>query len=447
MTNTNMQDFKFEEEIDQFIMHLDSQAEVMPLVMSLLSTRLIQESKCLDKFITKHDLANNLKESELDEDNEVDDENSIFIPQNLLKNFVDLTQKIETSELAYNLMPANFIVSFVSQYDAYLGRLIQTVFHVKPELLNKSEKNLLFSDLLAFNSIDDAKQYIIEKEVESVLRDNHSKQFKWLESNLKMTLTKDLPSFKDFIEITERRNLFVHCNGVISRQYIDVCNQNGVKELENLKLGDKLQVPPAYFSKCYSVLFEIGVKLGHVLWRKLLPEQLEDADNHLNNVCFELLKKGHNKLALNLLTFATDTLKKHFNQEILLIFTINKALAYYLSDKKEKSKEILSKTDWSATGQNFKLAVAILTEENEKALEIMRVIGSNEDVISKESYLDWPLFKEIRETKEFKKLFNEIFKEEMVFVESKPKGLEEILLEHQSLKKEIEEEKKAANNV
>ena len=447
MTNSNMQDFKFEEEIDQFIMHLDSQAEVMPLVMSLLSTRLIQESKCLDKFITKHDLSNNLKESELDEDNEDDDENSIFIPQNLLKNFVNLSQKIETSELAYNLMPANFIVSFVSQYDAYLGRLIQTVFHVKPELLNNSEKNLLFSDLLEFNSIDDAKQYIIEKEVESVLRDNHSKQFKWLESKLKMTLTKDLPSFKDFIEITERRNLFVHCNGVISRQYIDVCNQNGVKNLENLKLGDKLQVPPAYFSKCYSVLFEIGVKLGQVLWRKLLPDQLEDADNHLNNVCFELLKKGHNKLALNLLTFATYTLKKHFNQEILLIFTINKALAYYLSDKKEKSKEILSKTDWSATSHNFKLAVAILTEENEKALEIMRVIGSNEDVISKESYLDWPLFKEIRETKEFKRLFNEIFKEEMVFVESKPKGLEEILLEHQSLKKEIEEEEKAANNV
>lgn len=227
-----------------------------------------------------------------------------------------LNEKVEITDLAYNLLPINFVVSFVSQYDAYLGGLIRTMFISKPEFLNSSEKNILFSELIKFESIEEAREFIIEKEVESVLRESHLKQFKWLENKLGITLRKDLPSFSEFIEITERRNLFVHCNGIISRQYLEVCKENDVKNIDKAKLGQKLNANPGYFNKCYMVLFEIGVKLGQVIWRKLQPDDIESADAHLNNVCYQLLIKGHNRLALKLLTFATDTLKKHHDQEM-----------------------------------------------------------------------------------------------------------------------------------
>jgi hypothetical protein len=349
--------------------------------------------------------------------------------------------------LALDLLPVNFIVSFVSQYDAFLGRLIKTIFHHKPELLNNSEKNLLFSELLKFKSIDEAREFVVEKEVESVLRDSHLKQFKWLENKLNIPLRKDLPSFSSFIEITERRNLFVHCNGFVSRQYIEICKENSVDDIEKVTLGEKLKVTPAYFGKCYSVLLEIGVKLGQVIWRKLLPEQLEDADDHLNNVCFELLKKGHKKLALNLLTFATETLKKHHNQEIMCIFIINKALAYYLSDKKKEASKILSGHDWSAASDKFKLAVSVLNEDFENAIILMKSIGKNNDIIPKEAYQEWPLFTEFRKRDDFKETFKEIYKEDLLFLEKKPKSLEEIVDEIKEMKKETDKEKTAANNV
>src|SRR5690606_4970742 len=187
--------------------------------------------------------------------------------------------------------------SFVSQYDAYLGGIIRTMFLSKPEFLNSSEKNILFSELIKFESIEEAREFIVEKEVESVLRESHLKQFKWLENKLGITLRKDLPSFSDFIEITERRNLFVHCNGVISRQYLEVCKENNVKNIDQAKIGQQLIASPEYFNKCYMVMFEIGVKLGQVIWRKLQPDKLEDADTHLNNVCYALLTKGHFRLA------------------------------------------------------------------------------------------------------------------------------------------------------
>lgn len=434
-------------EIDGFIKHIEAQANIFPLVMNLISTKLEQESKHVDQFIK----SNKFQEKEA-EDNSTDEsekngkEIKLLIPFEKVKDFIKINEDVSATALAYDLLPVNFIVSFVSQFDAFIGGLIRTMFYVKSEMLNSCEKNILFSELLTFKSIEEAKEYIIEKEVESVIRESHLKQFKWLEGKLNITLRKDLPSFNDFIEITERRNLFVHCNGVVSRQYIENCKENGVENIEKIELGQQLKVDPKYFSKCYSILLEIGVKLGHVLWRKLQPEQIEDADSHLNNICYDLLIKGHYKLALNLLSFATDTLKKHSDQEMICIFTINKALAYYLSGKKEEAKKILVKQDWSATSDKFKLANAILLEDIKVAIELMHSIGNSNKHITKNAYREWPLFKEFRAKEPFKEAYREIFKEDFIYEEKKPKDFDEILIELKKSKEQAEKEKVAINN-
>jgi hypothetical protein len=426
-------------EIDRFIKHIEAQADIVPLVMGLLNVKLLQESRHVDKFI---------KDNSLQQDNQDEEsKGNLLIPGDKIREFIELTEKVDTTTLANDLLPINFVVSFVSQYDAYLGGLIRTIFLTKPEFLNSSEKNILFSELIKFESIEEAREFIVEKEVESILRESHLKQFKWLENKLGITLRKDLPSFSEFIEITERRNLFVHCNGVISRQYLDVCKENDVKNIDKLKLGQKLIAKPTYFNKCYMVLFEIGFKLGQVIWRKLQPEDIENADKHLNNVCYQLLIKGHNKLALNLLTFGTDTLKKHYDQETVCILTINKALAHYLSDKKEECKKVLAKHDWSATSDKYKLATAVLEENYSKAIELMKSIGNSNSHVNKDAYKEWPLFRQFRKTNEFKAAYKTIFEEELIYVEPKPRELEDILTDLKQMRKEIEVEKTAANSV
>lgn len=428
---------KFGNEIDDFIKHIESQADIVPLVMGLISTKLIQESRHVDKYIK----TNGIKEGGTEEDEK------LLIPNDYIKGFLELTEKVDTTSLAYRLLPLNFVVSFVSQFDAYIGRLIRTMFEERPELLNSTEKSIQLSSILEFDNIEEAKDYIIEKEVESVLRESHLKQFKWLENKLSIPLRKDLPSFSDFIEVTERRNLFVHCNGVVSRQYLDTCKENNVIGLNKIKIGNKLNADPGYYQKCYNVLFEIGVKLGQVIWRKLNPNELAEADAQLNNVCYQLLRKGHYKLALNLLTFATETLKKHSDKEIEYIFTINKSLAYYLSDKKDEANKILEKEDWSATNDKFKLSKAVLNENYIEAIKIMKTIGSNNDHINRDAYREWPLFRDFRKRDDFKTSYKEIFGEELIYVEPKPKNLEDVLEELKLMKKSAKKEKTAAETV
>lgn len=435
MNENNQPDFA--NEITQFIKHIESQADIVPLILGLLRLKLIQESKHVNTYI---------KENGIEEKS--DSENSkryLKISEDKIKGFIELSEKVDTSNLAYKLMPINFVVSFVSQYDAYLGGLIRNMFKAKPELLNSSEKNILFTELLEFNSIQEATEFIIDKEVESVLREAHLKQFKWLEQKLGITLRNDLSSFSHFIEITERRNLFVHNNGIISRQYIEVCKENKVDKIEKVKLGQKLNADSAYYIKVYRVLFEIGVKLGQVIWRKLIPEEIEKADAHLNAVCYQLLIKGNFKLALNLLTFATDILKKHHDNEIICIFTINKALAYYLSDKKEDCLNGLKKQDWSATNDKFKLAIAVLNENHDEAIKIMETIGSNNSHLNKDAYREWPLFKDFRKKEGFKKTYKKMFNEEFVYLEKIPRSLEDILDEIKQAKKEAQLQKAEAD--
>jgi hypothetical protein len=439
----------FGSEIDKFIKHIESQADIVPIVMSLISLKIVQESRHLSQFIKE----NGIIEKEEDvEKNKIESKirrKKLLIPSDKFKGFIEHNEKIEKSDLAFKLLPINFVVSFVSQYDAYLGGLIRTMFIAKPELLNGSEKNIQFSELIKFNSIEDAREFLIEKEVESVLRESHLKQFKWLENKLGITLRKDLPSFSEFIEITERRNLFVHCNGIISRQYIEVCTENNVIDIEKVKVGDQLSAKPEYFNKCYQILFEIGVKLGQVIWRKLMPNEIQEADAHLNEVCYQLLVKGHYRLALNLLTFATDSLKKHVDQEMVCIFTINKALAHYLSNKKGECFKAIDMHDWSATSDKFKLAICVLKEQYKEAVELMKSIGPNNRHVTKDAYRDWPLFREFRKTNAFKKVYKDIFAEELIYIEPKPRNLEDILGEMQQLKKEVEQAKeneKTASN-
>lgn len=436
-TKTDDKKSNFGQEINDFIKHIESQADIVPLVMGLISTKLIQESRHVDKYIKN----NGIKEGEKD------GEENLLIPNDNLREFLELNDKVETTALAYRLLPLNFVVSFVSQFDAYFGRLIRTIFEVKPELLNSTEKSIQLSSLLEFKDINEAKDFLIEKEVESVLRESHLKQFKWLEGKLSIPLRKDLPSFSDFIEVTERRNLFVHCNGVVSRQYMNTCRENSVKDLDKIKIGQKLNADPGYYQKCYSVLFEIGVKLGQVIWRKLNPSELEDADIHLNNVSYQLLEKGHFRLALNLLTFATDTIKKHHDKEVEYIFTINRALAHYLSNKKEDANKILDNEDWSATSDKFKLAISVLKENYNDAIELMKSIGSNNKHLDKDAYREWPLFSVFRKTDEFKKTYKEIFGEELIYIERKPKNLEDVLEELKKMKEEDKKERTAANQV
>jgi hypothetical protein len=69
-----------------------------------------------------------------------------------------------------------------------------------------------------------------------------------------------------------------------------------------------LPITREYFASACDCLLEIGVKLGQVLWRKIIPSGIEKADGNLVTITYNLIGEGRYNLARILLDFGTETL-------------------------------------------------------------------------------------------------------------------------------------------
>jgi hypothetical protein len=52
---------------------------------------------------------------------------------------------------------------------------LRAIFLLRPELIASSDRQLALSQLLELGTIDSATEYLLEKEIESVLRKSHAK--------------------------------------------------------------------------------------------------------------------------------------------------------------------------------------------------------------------------------------------------------------------------------
>lgn len=424
----------FEKAINKYIDLLNSQMETFPIIMNTLVARLQASTKKMKKFMD----TNNIKQTE------EGDNITISVPVELNKEFVKHNTAISQAISAIQLIPQNIVVAFVSIYDAYLSDLIEGIYTICPDLLRTCEREYSFSEILRFDSIEAIKRHIIEKEVETVLRESHTKQFEWLSKKVGVSLTEDLPNFNAFIEITERRNLFVHTNGKVSRQYLSIVSDS--TKNDNLKIGDILTASPDYVVHCYHILFEIGVKLGQVIWRKLDEKNsLEQADCLLMDIVYDLLKSKKYDLAIILSEFSTKKYVKSFNQSHDYVKCINKALGYYLVGDSDKCKSIINNVDWSATELKYKLAIKVLVEDFVEACAIMKEIGANDYM--KEAYREWPLFTKFRDENSFKETYKGIYQVDFDYIETKPLRWEDIIKEAIELNKMVEKEKSVYNKV
>ena len=307
-------------------------------------------------------------------------------------------------------LPEIAVIGLVSVYDAHIVKLLECVYDIHPELIFTSEKEIKFSSLIEYDSIEDVKNSIISKEIESVLRNSHHDQFSWMESKFKMKLKEGLDVWPEFVELCERRNLLTHTGGVVSEQYLRNCRDHGYRS--SATVGDKLNTDVKYFVRAVQIISEVGLKLGHVLWRKFLESERRKADGNLNECSLNLISKREYIVAEELLKLGTS-FKKHGSDEVRRMMIINYANAIRLGGNATKAKSIIAKEDWSATGLNFRVCAAAVREDLDEVCQLMRACGA-EGGIRSEDYRVWPVFRGLRTMERFQQAFLDVFGEPLL---------------------------------
>lgn len=311
-----------------------------------------------------------------------------------------------------NSVPSMFLVGLVSAYDVFLSQLIRAMFVVKPELLSSSERNISFKDLVEIGSVDEARNRIIEKEVEAVIRSSHADQIGWLESKLKISLRKDLKIWPEFIELCERRNLLTHTGGVISSQYMAVCKEHGAA-LQGKAIGQKLNIGPKYYARAVEIIMEFGIKLTQVVWRKLVPNDINIAASDLDRRGYSLIARRKYKLAVTILRFALYEMPNHGTDDVRKRTVINYCNALKLSGEKAKAEETLNLEDWTASTDNYRICVAAIKDDVECVTRLMKRVV-NAELMKVSDFREWPVFEGVRADPKFIDAFEQAFGQKLL---------------------------------
>jgi hypothetical protein len=327
------------------------------------------------------------------------------------QKYSKLKKARDKANLAERIVPQSFLISMVSQYDAFLVAAIKNLFLLKPEKIRTAEKTISVKDLAKFSTIEELLNELIEDELDEVLRGSHLSQIQWMAKNFDFTLDVKDPLIEKFIEVTERRNLCVHNEGLVSKQYKDRTKALAEDIAPIKKLGEHLPISRVYMQDGRNTLFETAVRTIQIAWRKVRPDQGEEQDSLIITIIFELLVREDYTLARNISDFASSVrgIACEVNK---LKLCINRAQAYKWSGKEEEAKKIVERVDWGASSANFRLAAAVINDDYVGVARLMKIVPKEgEDGIAASDYRLWPLFKEIRKVESFQRAFKSKFGE------------------------------------
>lgn len=327
------------------------------------------------------------------------------------REFMSYKAAIDSANEAAAHLPQIMVIGLISSYDAFLAQMLRVIFNVHPETILTSEKTIKFSELSKFPSMEDARKTLIDREIETIVRMSHHEQFAWMEKAFDIKLKADQQLWSAFIELCERRNLLTHTGGIVSLQYLSNCQAHGI-DVEGIRIGEKLQVDGDYLQSSVAVIYEIGIKLCQTFWRKFVKSEVELADDHLNELGYDLIHGYAYSTAESLLRFGTN-LKKHANDSSRRRMVVNLANTIRLQKREDEANKLLDQEDWSAIDDQFKISVAAVRNNKSEVLSLMRSIGKNSRP-SAEAYRTWPVFRGMKEDEDFMLAFEEVFEEPLI---------------------------------
>lgn len=300
---------------------------------------------------------------------------NISVPQEKIDEYDKLYTEVENIvSVSSGLLITQFI-DIVTQFDSFLQNLMRCIYNNHPEILNKSEKTITFKQLMEYGDISIAKNKIVEDTLDEIFRGSHKQMLEHLTKITSVDVAKELPSlYKKMIEMTERRNLFVHCRGVVSGQYVRVCNENKIPI--TVSEGDQLKITKDYFIESVETLLELVINFSSIIWKKQMKPEKNEVDQYIIKICDWLVSNEKYDIAIQII----DYLLAHHDNDMSSVYRHQlktyKIHAHKCKGEVNEVKAGLS-DDWSSVNPKIDLTLKVLSDQSDKALEEIEHIGKD----------------------------------------------------------------------
>jgi hypothetical protein len=303
------------------------------------------------------------------------------------------------------VLTESLFIGMFSAFDAFTGDLLRALFWKKPELFNGLQRQVSVAAIVQCKTLEELKASLIEEEIDAFRRESYADQFARLETMFGLKL-RAFPRLAEFVERSQRRNLLTHCDGIVTDQYVKACKTGGIESAE--KVGTRLDISSGYLLDSLDLLTETGIKLGQTLWRKVLPDEMEAADESLNKEIYDRLRDENWKGALVFSTFAKEQ-RKLSTDAREKIFTVNHIIALKFGGDPDAASRLLAGLDWSGAALDFQVAKAVLEDRFKDACDLMLRMGKRGELIEETSYYTFPLFRAFRLQEDFRNTYEKIY--------------------------------------
>lgn len=304
-----------------------------------------------------------------------------------------LTKLPKMTQKNFEILANSSFLMLNNYFEYLLADLLSYYYNKFDGSISSNELVTSLIHLSEFESIEDLKRDLIQKEVESKLISmtfpellNHFGNF------LNVELCNDIINWSVIEEFRERRHLIVHNSARVNKKYI-----TRTKNPFNLKQGDGVHINPDYFTSAIHEFKLAGYLLTLSCWGKWDKEKSTEAMTKLMTESFEALKNNDPNFALRLTMFLKHVDPRTEKQEDIILRTLfNKCIALKLLDKKAELAKELKKIKVGTSSPIFKLAHAILSDSDlTSIIELIKHAHALNE-IDLEKYSDWPIYSSLR---------------------------------------------------
>jgi len=301
-----------------------------------------------------------------------------------------------TTSQAELLYRSSFVM-LMSYFDFLIADLIRYFYRKYSDILSTKELPLTLRELRELANVDDAVDFVINKEVDNVLYDNLQKQMLYFKNTLKIEIKGDIINWNKLIEAIERRHIIVHNDCKINRRYLSNVDSSVIPEpIKDIKEDAEVNITAPYFRGIFEEVCVSGIVLLQVCWRKWEKDDTKNADGHLiDDDIYDALMKENWTCAERLGLFAKGC--DVTDQAHRLVLDVNYCQSLKWQGKEDELEKELKKFDVSALSPRFTLALyALKSDPDGFYRNIEKAIIVSENKMRKKQFMEWPLFRELR---------------------------------------------------
>lgn len=374
-------------------------ADLAPLaaVMHLMIPDLPESAKKISENISKQ---NDITITEIESNDpaetkkksytiEIEDDKGAKFEEALL----EYTKSLESQQL----MDRNSLLALISIAEWFLSRLIHLYYTKYPETLEGKDKVFSLKDLMAFDSVAEAREYLLESKVEDIMRGAFSDWINFFKTTCKLSMSYIDKNIDDMVEACQRRNLIVHNGAVINSIYLSKVAPKLKKEL---KKGQHISVSKDYLQKNINI-FELNcILLSLEFWKKWDASD-QERGKVISTLSESIIKEKRWGISEGLNFFLIN------DKNIPEKYRVPAQLNYWLSIKRQNRWEEIQKdvesADYSAKDPIYKLSYLMLTENKDEVFKLLSgYIASG--FVSIGMLKENPIFDEIRADERYLKL-------------------------------------------